>query len=290
MKKTIYPALLLIFALAACGDRNRPTEKLKMMNVSLAPPPSAEDKISATDKFIAPESDVRDTSKKITKEGEISFEAGDIKKNRTAIHNSLNKLGGYIAQEIETNNSDYNRKEYNIKARIPAKNFDLFLSGVTSAADKIDSKNIRIKDVTTEFIDIAAQLANKKKLEGRYQDLLKQANKMSDLLEIENKLTEIRSSIESTQGQLNYLVKAVNYSTLDITFYTKQLVQDNGKTFGYKLSSSVSGGWEILGVMFFGFIGVWPLWVLFGVAIYLIKRWRRRRRDRQPISVSKPEN
>ena len=289
MKKLIYPALLVIFALAACGDRNRSTEKLKMMNVSLAPPRPIDDKITAADKFIAPESDVRDTSKKITKEGEISFEAGDIKKTRTAIHNSLNKLGGYIAQEIETNNSDYNRKEYNIKVRIPAKNFDLFLTGVTSATDKIDSKNIRIKDVTTEFIDITAQLDNKKKLEGRYQDLLKRANKMSDLLEIENKLTEIRSSIESTQGQLNYLVKEINYSTLDITFYTKQIVQDNGKTFGYNLRSSLTGGWEILGVMFFAFIGVWPVWILFGVFIYFINRWRRRRRDRQPILVRESE-
>lgn len=289
MKKLIYPALLVICVLTACNGRIGPTEKLKAMNVSLAAPPSMEDKIGATDKFIAPQNGVSDTSKKITKEGEISFEAGDIKETRKAIHNSLNKLGGYIAQEAETNNSDYNRKEYNIKARIPAKNFDLFLTGVTSAADKIDSKNIRIKDVTTEFIDITAQLANKKKLEERYQDLLKQANKMSDLLEIENKLTEIRSSIESTQGQLNYLVKEINYSTLDITFYTRQLVQDNGKTFGYKLSNSLSGGWEILGVMFFGFMQLWPIWILFFLFIYLIKRWRKRRRDRQPILVTNSE-
>ncbi|MEO6633935.1 MAG: DUF4349 domain-containing protein [Mucilaginibacter sp.] len=289
MKKLIYPALLVIFALAACGDRSRPNEKMKAMNVSLVPPPTEADKIAANENAAAPENGVQDTSKKIIKEGEISFEAGDIKETRKVIHNSLNKFGGYIAQEIETNNSDYNRKEYNIKARIPAKNFDLFLSGVTSAADKIDSKNIRIKDVTTEFIDITAQLANKKKLEGRYQDLLKQANKMSDLLEIENKLTEIRSSIESTQGQLNYLVKEVNYSTLDITFYTKQLVQDNGKTFGYKLSSSLSGGWEILAVMFFGFMQLWPIWILTGIIIYLIKGWRRRHRDRQAIVVNKSE-
>ena len=279
MKKLIYPTLLVIFALAACGDRNGPNEKA--MHVSLSPPPPAEDRIAATDKPAASGNDIRDTSKKIIKEGEINFEVNNINETRKAIYNSIIKLGGYIARESETNNSDNNRKEYNISARIPSKNFDLFLTSVSSTADRIDSKNIRIKDVTTEYIDITAQLANKKKLEARYLDLLKQANKMTDMLEIESKLTEIRSAIESTQGQLNYLVKQVNYSSLDINFYTKQLVQDNGKTFGYKLTSAFASGWDILGTMFFGFIGLWPIWIVVIVLVYLFKTWRKKVRDRK---------
>src|ERR1700712_2930057 len=99
MKKLICPTLLVIFALAACGDRNRPNDKA--MHVSLSPPPPMEDRIGETEKPAAAENNVRDTSKKIIKEGDISFEAGNINETRKAIYNSLTKYGGYIARESE---------------------------------------------------------------------------------------------------------------------------------------------------------------------------------------------
>jgi hypothetical protein len=299
MKKTIYPALLVL-VLAACGNGSV-KDKVKVTNVELMAPPHI-DKETIADVKMAEQSasskeskppatnNTTEVSKKIIKEGDISFETNDTKQTRNSIYNALTKLGGYISEERETNSSDYNRKEYNLKIRVPAKNFDQFLNGVTAVAEKIDSKNIRIKDVTAEYIDITTQLANKKKLEERYLELVKKANRMADLLEIENKLTEIRTDIESTQGRLNYLVKQVEYSSLDITFYTKQVAaQDNGNTFGYRLKSALGDGWIVLGGLFFGFVQLWPIWILFLMFIYFIRRWRRRRRDRQPILVNNSE-
>ena len=299
MKKLIYLALL-VPVLAACSNGNV-KNKVLATSVELKAPPRIDKEAimdakmaaqPASSKESTPQAtnNTAEVSKKIIKEGDISFETSDTKQTRNSIYNTLSKLGGYISEESETNSSDYNRKEFNLKIRVPAKNFDQFLNGVTSIAEKIDSKNIRIKDVTAEYIDITTQLANKKKLEERYLELLKRADKMADLLEIESKLNEIRTDIESTQGRLNYLVKQVDYSSLDITFYTKQIaVQDNGNTFGYRLKSALADGWIVLGGLFFGFIQLWPIWMLFGIVIYLIKRWRRRRRDRKPILVNNGE-
>ena len=288
MKRIIY-SLLALLMLAGCENGKTNTkEKIKITNVELVPP--AVEDIKAVDSKQTPRTlnlsipansvgNAGEVSKKIIKEGDISFEAKDIKQTRNVIYNSLTRLGGYIGREIETNNSDNNRKECTLNIRVPAKNFEQFLSGVTAAAEKIDSKNIRIKDVTTEYIDITADLANKKKLEERYQELLKKANKMADMLEIESKLTEIRTDIDAAQGRLNYLIKQVEYSSLDITFYTKQLVQDNGNTFGYRLVSALSDGWIVLGGLFFGFLQVWPVWILLGVSVIIIKKWRRKQRS-----------
>ena len=298
MKRTIYPVILLL-TLAACGNGSV-KNKVNVANVELKAPPHSERETlsdvkmaqqATNSKEFAPQATKPDeVSKKIIKEGDISFETNDTKRTRNSIYTALSKLGGYIGEESETNSSDYNRKEFNLKIRVPAKNFDQFLNGVTAIAEKIDSKNIRIKDVTTEYIDITTQLANKRKLEERYLELVKKANRMADLLEIENKIAEIRTDIESTQGRLNYLVKQVDYSSLDITFYTKQIaVQDNGSTFGYRLKSALADGWIVLGGLFFGFIQVWPIWILFGIVIYLIRAWRRRRRNRQPILVNNSE-
>jgi len=283
MKKLIYPALFLLLVLASCGKREA-TEKLKAVNLALAAPVGTANQRPAqvaldksAKKAEARVGDDAEVSKKIIREGEITFETADVKQTRNAIYNSLVNLGGYISEENETNNGDSSRKDYNLKIRVPAKNFDQFLNGVTSAAAKIESKNIRTTDVTTQYIDYTAQVANKKKLEDRYLQLLGKATKMADMLQIEDKLAEIQTEIESTQRQLNYLVKQVEYSELDITFFSKPPVQNknNNNSFGYRLVTSLSGGWYILGEIFFSVIAVWPLWIIIGAAIYVFVRIRK---------------
>jgi hypothetical protein len=215
--------------------------------------------------------------KKIIKEGEIRFKTADINETRKLLYASLKKLGGYVAEESENNDSESGQKEIILQTRIPAKNFDFFVSNVSESAESIDSKNIRIRDVTTQFIDVTTQLTNKKKLEERYLELLKKGNKIADLLEIENKLAEIRTDIESTQGQLNYMMRQVEYSSLDITFYAKQTVKDNGQSFGYKIKTSFLSGWLVIVNLFFGLVGLWPFWLVLGVFVFIMRRWKRKR-------------
>ncbi|HTE00900.1 MAG TPA: DUF4349 domain-containing protein [Mucilaginibacter sp.] len=220
-----------------------------------------------------------DTSKKIIKDGDISFETNNINATRKKILYSLKKLGGYVVEDNQSTDNESHRKDYTLKLRVPAKYFDLLLDTVSAAADKIDSKNISITDITTKYIDITTRLGNKKLLESRYQDLLKKATKISDLLEIENKLTEIRSDIESTQGQLNYLNKQVAYSSLSLTFYTRLIVQaDKPVGFGYKFKYALSKGWSFMQTLFYKIIALWPLWLLVVVLSLVFKARRNKKR------------
>jgi hypothetical protein len=316
MKNLLITAILLL-TLSSCGNKHSSTDAIKfpppivkaddevadekppsVMELEVADPgvkykkgdPNADVRIdepigNANVKGYTTESNnqfgkpVNDTSKKIIKNGDIGFETNNITATRKRIINTLKKLGGYVVEDNQSTNNEENRKDYTMKIRVPAKNFDLLLDTVSSTADKIDSKNISITDVTTKYIDISTRLNNKKLLESRYQDLLRKATKISDLLEIENKLTEIRSDIESTQGQLNYLNKQVAYSSLDITFYTKQLAKtDKVIGFGHKFKRSLNRGWATLQNLFFKTIALWPLWLLVVVIYIAFKAWRRKNR------------
>ena len=181
-------------------------------------------------------------------------------------------------EENETNDSY--RRGLTLKLRVPSKNFDLLLDSVSDYAAKIDSKNIRVADVTSQFIDIKTSLANQQLLEKRYQELLKRSDKMSDILQIENKLTEIRTAIDSTQGTLNYLSRQVAYSTLEVNFYSEQTPQYSGTTAGDRLNASLKSGWELLQALFFGIINIWPLVIVAAVVYMVVKRWRAKRKLR----------
>ncbi|MBE9585619.1 DUF4349 domain-containing protein [Mucilaginibacter sp. JRF] len=221
------------------------------------------------------------TTKKIIKEGNINFETNDIAKARKRVTDALKTVGGYVSEERQANNSYEKRNEYTLDVRIPAAKFDGFLKEITAAGDRIESKNIRSRDVTAEYIDVTTRLNNKKALEKRYLELLAKAGKMADVLEIENKLNEVRTDIESSQGQLNYLNKQIDYSSLSITFYTQQSVKDNGQGFAYRWQKSIGDSWNIAVTLFFGIITLWPVWLLTAAVIYVIRRMIKRRRAKR---------
>jgi hypothetical protein len=303
MKLLFFYSLILALVLMGCKHSKSNTEELllpdsvstekpKLSEIGMAPPVVKPDNDVYSSVETAPEfvgeanADVKQVveeklgvEKKIIKEGDISFETGNVVATRKQIIASLKKLNGYVEEDKETDNGDDNRKEFVLNIKIPANNFDIFLGSVSSTATKIDSKNISIRDVTTQFIDTKTRLDNKKLLEARYLELLKRASKISEMLEIENKLAQIRADVESTQGQLNYLDKQVTYSSLEITFYTRQPAQiETSVSFGYKVKQAFGEGFGLLQNLFFGTLSLWPYWFV-GAGLYLfIKRWRKRRR------------
>jgi len=281
--KRVLTIVLIAFIFTGCKQASTPELDLKVATLEKAkasPVHENADKIADTNGAVASSSPqvISDTSKKLIKTGDISFETGDLYGTRKKIINSLRSLGGYVSEENESNDSY--RRGLTLKLRVPSKNFDLLLDSVSDNAAKIDSKNIRVADVTSQFIDIKTNLANQQLLEKRYQELLKKSDKMSDVLQIENKLTEIRTSIDSTQGTLNYLSRQVAYSTLEVNFYSEQTPQYSGATAGDRLSASLKGGWELLQALFFGVINIWPLVIVAVIVYMVVKKWRAKRKLR----------
>lgn len=281
--KRVLIIVLIAFIFSGCKQASNPEEKLKVTTFARAKASSVSesaDKIADTTASASgsPQQIISDTSRKLIKTGDISFEITDLYGTRKKIIILLKNLGGYVSEENETNDSY--RRGLTLKLRVPAKNFDLLLDSVSGNAVKIDSKNVRVADVTSQFIDIKTSLANQELLEKRYRELLKRSDKMSDVLQIENKLTEIRTAIDSTQGTLNYLSRQVAYSTLEVNFYSEQTPQYSGTTIGDRLNASLKGGWELMQSLFFGIINIWPLAIVAVVVYMLIKRWRAKRKLR----------
>lgn len=279
---------LLPLAFAACS--HSPKEKDISVSAVRFPPPvvkadaeeKAYDKVAGNADGYSSTDDkndsVQDTSKKVTRQGDLKFRTDDVAKTRKTILASLKATGGYLAEEKEFIDENDSTKNYTLDARIPAKNFDKFFSNVSVTAVQIDSKNITTTDVTTQYIDMSTRLRNKKALEARYLDLLHQSNRMADILEVENKLNDIRTDIESTQGQLNYLNKQIAYSSLAITFYTKRTDLASSGPTGNPFLDSMKDGWALLKSLFFGIIALWPVILIGIVLIAWFRRWRKKRK------------
>lgn len=221
---------------------------------------------SANDDDIEVSQDNPVIERKIIKEGEISFETSNSAETKEIISKSVAEFKGYISKD---NVFDYKDKvEYRITIRVPSDKFESLLDRISQNAKKLDSKNINALDVTEEFIDIEARIKTKKELENRYKELLKQANKVEEILTIEKEIGSLRSEIESIEGRLKYLKDKVSFSTLTVVFYEK-----TSSSFGFnsKFGKAIQNGWTNLLWFFVALTNLWPF-LLIGLAIIIIYR------------------
>lgn len=285
MKKLLI-LVLFAFVLASCNRLSKSEssdENHAAQEMQIALPPVVEEEALSTvgskdlREKISVSKALADTSKKIIKNGEISFETSDVQKTRKAIVAATKNLDGYISSETESGFED-DRKEYTLDLKVPAKNFDALLQAISTAADKIDSKNIRIHDVTAEYVDTKTRLHNKKVLERRYLELLNKASKITDMLSIEDKLSEIRTEIESIEAQFLAMQNKISYSSISLTFYSKSIVSETGKGFLYQLGEALEKGWDFMQTSFFALLSVWPLLLLIMGIYWWARKYRKNRR------------
>jgi hypothetical protein len=209
-----------------------------------------------------------ESTQKLTKEGWITFQTEDRSLTKQSILKSVEQLEGYISSDQESNQGDHISNTLII--RVPAEKFELLLKGATQGVTNFDVKNIKIKDVTEEFLDIQARLKTKKELESRYLILLNKANKVSEILEIEKQAGELRSEIEASEGKLNYLESQIAFSTLTIKFY-EEISSESG--FGQIFKNGFKNGWKNLLLFFVLLTNFWPFLIIAtGVFIWFKKR------------------
>ena len=212
---------------------------------------------------------------KIIKNGNLRFETQNLSETKSTILKAVEATNGYI--QNERSGKDYNSNYQELQLRIPSENFQKALTIISDGVEFYDEKSISQRDVTEEFIDLEARLKAKRELESRYLQLLEQAKSVKEILEIERELAIIREEIEAKEGRLNYLKKQVSYSTLHIYFYKTSLETGVTHSYGSKIIQALKGGWQGISTFLLGIIYIWPFIILLILAIFLVRRWKRRK-------------
>ena len=265
----IYP--LLAIALLGCKDAaSESADAIRVVEeVSYAPLQTP-----APDSVASPGSAYE---QKIIKNADLQFETDDLEGTANRIKEIVTKYNAQVQQDSES--KEYSSLRHTILVWVPAKNFDAFIGDIGKGVSYFDRKEISSQDVTEEFIDVEARVKTRKTLEARYIELLKKASKMSEMLEIEQKLSEIREEIESQEGRLKYLQNRVALSTVRIEFY-KNIEMKEGATvsYGTKIGNAFKGGFNSLSSFFIGIINFWPFILIFVIAFILIRKRIRRKK------------
>lgn len=266
--KSIILFLLVIFSFSSCKKQENFEEKITEVSLS----PTQANQVKFVKPVVANSQEItKEIKTKIIKEGNLRFETSDLNTTYAQIQSALKSYSATIQNDIE--GKDYGTIFRRLIIRVPSHNFDVFLNTISKGVTYFDNKEITSEDVTAEYIDIDARLKAKKMLENRYVELLKKANKVSEMLEIEAQLSAIREEIEAKQGQLNYLQNRVSFSTITIEFY-KNVSPSSGATvsYGTKIWNAFMSGFNNFSSFFVGLISIWPFLIIICVLGYFIKK------------------
>ncbi|PIU57635.1 MAG: hypothetical protein COS89_04055 [Deltaproteobacteria bacterium CG07_land_8_20_14_0_80_38_7] len=165
--------------------------------------------------------------RKIIYTGEVSIEVKSCKDSISKIDDIVKRSGGFIA-DSKIWEQEKDRKAAELVIKVPSKNYDEVLVDL-STIGKVKSEQSNSNDITEEYVDLEARLANAKRMETRLVDLLEQkTTKLADMLAVEKELGRVREDIERFEGTKRYFDSLVSLST--ITIYLSE---------PYKITSSV---------------------------------------------------
>ncbi|WP_418666431.1 DUF4349 domain-containing protein [Allofournierella sp.] len=231
--------------------------------------------------------------RKIIYNASLELESKQFEAARDALLEAAAKAKGYVQESGEGGSAERGTRWVNYTFRIPSEQYGAFL-GTASEAGNLLSKSESTQDVTADYVDIEARLDSLRTQEERLLELAGQAEKLEDLLAIEEQLTQVRYQIESYTGQRRVYDSLISYSTVDVHLSEVQALTPTDPGFGTKLGAAFRGSWtnfvEGLQGLLIGLIYALPTLIVLGLAALaaaLVLRAVRRRRPPRPKTPSR---
>lgn len=230
-----------------------------------------------------------DPGQKLIRKVWLDAETEDMDSLLSGINQQVTDLGGYIESRNIYNGSQYSGYRYrsgSLTVRIPADKMDAFVQHVADNAN-ITSNKETADDITLTYVATESRLTALQTEEARLLELLAEAKDMSDLLQIEGRLTEVRTELEQVKSQLQVYDNQVNYGTiyLDINEVKEYTVTEEPETVWERIGTGFMQSLKDLGSFFtemfvFVVVGL-PYLVILGVVVtaaILLIRWHRKKK------------
>ena len=217
----------------------------------------------------------------------MSAETDDLDTMTAALDQRITALNGYVEDQHIYNGSAYATRRYrnaSLTVRIPAESVDDFTEQVSGIANVV-SQEKNMDDVTLRYVDTESRKAALETEEARLLELLAQAETMSDLLEIEARLTDVRYELESAASQLRTYDNQINYATIHLDISeVQEYTPVEDPTLWERITDGFTGSlknlWKSLQNLLVTFVVVFPFLLVYGaiiLAVILLIRYIRRK-------------
>lgn len=212
----VFLTLLLLCSLAGCAAKMNQATKEDFYYTDAEMPQSGIYEESVTSSVNMDSGAL--TDRKLIKTVNISAETEDLDTLMGDLTEAIAAAGGYVENQTIHNGSSYSKyrsRSATLTVRVPAEKLEEFVDKVAGSANVV-SQEASMDDVTLTYVATESRIEALQTEQKRLLELMEQAETMSDLLEVEARLTEVRYELESVTTQMNILANQVNYSTVEL--------------------------------------------------------------------------
>lgn len=215
----------------------------------------------------------------------LSFETTEFEKTNDELNKLITKYKGYI----EYSNISYNHYYDNIKyrygefaIRVPRENIVSFKTEL-SVIGNLTGESTNKQDVTKQYRDTESRLKVVEIKEERLLSLLEKAEKIEDIIALENQLSEVIYEKESLKSSLMTLDDKVDFSTVYVNIQEVAKITNTETietTFGTKIKNAINNSLyffkDTLEGLIIALIYLSPFLIIFGVVIFVVVKWFRK--------------
>lgn len=285
MKKLLVAAVILLAA-AACGAST--TSGSSRLGLSAGPAQPAPDKATTTvpgattlaPNQPAPVPVTPVQGPLVIRQAQLSLTvgAGSFDSRLAGVRHLVELEQGFIAGTDAQANPEIPGDQIRtgvITFMVPADKFDETIDAV-SKLGKVQNEHISGQDVSAQYVDLQARLANEEAQRNAMLTLLARAQSVPDIIAIQTQLGQITQQIEELKGQIQYLDHNTSFSTI-----TVQIVEagapapaPTADSWGFvtALADAAHNFVTTINYMITGLGAIGPVVVLLGLA-YAV--WRR---------------
>ena len=181
--------------------------------------PDAGDKNAQTSSQVSAEVGANDLdTRKLIKDVSLEVETKSFDEFMKGLQTEINGKGGFVqSADVYGNGEDTDdTRRATMVVRIPAKQLDLFLNKVSSLGN-ITYKTEKVQDVTMDYVDIQSHIKALQVEQKSLLGLLEEAKNLTDILSIQDRLTQVRSELESYETRLRTYNDLIAYSTITLS-------------------------------------------------------------------------
>ena len=214
----------------------------------------------------------------------ITVASGSFDSKLAAVRGLVEGERGYIAgTDAQTNPAANDQIRTGvISFMVPAANFDATIDQL-SLVGKVQSEHITGTDVSAQYVDLQARLANEEAQRDAMLALLKQARSITDIISVQTQLGQITQQIEQLKGQINYFDHNTAFSTVTVSLTEAGAPALSAASDGWGFATALNDGAHnfvaTINYVVTGLGAIGPILVIIGLG-YLV--WRSRRRPALP--------
>ena len=151
----------------------------------------------------------------IIRTADLAVTTPQFDKARAALDDILKRHHGHIG-ELNVNTPPGSARSLTATLRVPSNRMDVALADLKGLG-RVDKESQGGQEVTQEYIDLQARLANSRHTEQRLTDILRErTGKLSDVLSVEMQISRVRGEIERMEAQRKGMKNQVDFATVNL--------------------------------------------------------------------------